>query len=46
MMDVRHVTPTGLTVHFRRYDNGYRGEMTYGMDDYFDPEDAVMVAMK
>ena len=30
MMDVRHVTPTGLTVHFRRYDNGYKGEMTYG----------------
>lgn len=30
MMDVSHVTPTGLTVHFRRYDNGYKGEMTYG----------------
>ena len=30
MMDVRHVTPTGLTVHFRRYDSEYKGEMTYG----------------
>ena len=29
-MDVSHVTPTGLTVHFRRYDNEYKGELEYG----------------